>query len=279
MHLSLVILNICQPEGYAVWCLAFYVLICNKISFMSLTNNNGVSVFILLLFILQYVFETYHYLHQGGYVIVIVCLCVSSFAQKLLNGFAWNFREGWQWANKQWLNFGCDPVTDPGKMCLGGGMHCPSASSYQMLLNCDWGVVSDKTKYTDSYRDVVVTVVRNCLALLNMLEWYLCYQAVHVGISQNMVCYMTVKVTVNMAEKYLHPTARLYWYLLARGLWDRSLLPTTLIMVVLWNRADHCIFILSFVLSFFFFFSSPNLSRHRLEVCHTSTHGVAIVRI
>jgi len=35
-----------------------------------------------------------------------------------------------------------------------------------------------------------------------------------------------------------------------------------------------------FVLSFFFlFFSSPNLSRCRLDVCHTSTHGVALVRI
>jgi len=43
---------------------------------MSLTNNKGVSVFILLLFILQYVFETYHYLHQAGYVIVVVCLSV-----------------------------------------------------------------------------------------------------------------------------------------------------------------------------------------------------------
>jgi len=30
---------------------------------------------------------------------------------------------------------------------------------------------------------------------------------------------------------------------------------------------------------FLFFFSSPNLSRHRLDVCHTSTHGVALVRI
>jgi len=30
-----------------------------------------------------------------------------------------------------------------------------------------------------------------------------------------------------------------------------------------------------FVLSF----SSPNLSRRRLDVCHTSTHGVALVRI
>ena len=29
----------------------------------------------------------------------------------------------------------------------------------------------------------------------------------------------------------------------------------------------------------YFFFSSPNLSRCRLDVCHTSTHGVALVRI
>ena len=28
---------------------------------------------------------------------------------------------------------------------------------------------------------------------------------------------------------------------------------------------------------FFFFFSSPNLSGHRLDVCHTSSHGVALV--
>ena len=49
------------------------------------------------------------------------------------------------------------------------------------------------------------------------------------------------------------------------------------IMVALWNRADHYIFIRSFVLSILF--SSPNLSRARLDVCHTSTHGVALVRI
>jgi len=33
------------------------------------------------------------------------------------------------------------------------------------------------------------------------------------------------------------------------------------------------------VSSIFFFFSLPNLSRRRLHVCHTSTHGVALVRI
>ena len=38
------------------------------------------------------------------------------------------------------------------------------------------------------------------------------------------------------------------------------------------------IFILSFVL-LSFFLSSPNLSGRRLDVCHTSTHGVALVQI
>jgi len=41
-----------------------------------------------------------------------------------------------------------------------------------------------------------------------------------------------------------------------------------------------CIFILwFFFLSSFFFFSSPNLSSRRLDVDHTSTHGVALVYI
>jgi len=50
----------------------------------------------------------------------------------------------------------------------------------------------------------------------------------------------------------------------------------TLIMVALRNRADHYIFML-FLLSFFI--SSSNLSGQRLDVYHTSTHGVALVRI
>ena len=51
---------------------------------------------------------------------------------------------------------------------------------------------------------------------------------------------------------------------------------STFAMVALRNRADHYIFILSFVL--LSFFSSPNLSRRRVGVCHTCTHGVALVR-
>jgi len=51
-------------------------------------------------------------------------------------------------------------------------------------------------------------------------------------------------------------------------------------MAALCNRAGHYIFALSFLSSFFFFFlffSSPNRSGRRLDVYHTSTHGVALV--
>ena len=50
------------------------------------------------------------------------------------------------------------------------------------------------------------------------------------------------------------------------------------IMVALWNRADHYIFMLWF-LSIFYLFSSHNLSGRTLDVYHTSTHGVALVQI
>jgi len=45
-------------------------------------------------------------------------------------------------------------------------------------------------------------------------------------------------------------------------------------MVALCNRETIYIFMLSS-----FFISSPNLSGQRLDVYHTSTHGVALVRI
>jgi len=50
-----------------------------------------------------------------------------------------------------------------------------------------------------------------------------------------------------------------------------------IIMPALCNRVGHCIFALWFLLSFFF--PSPNLSGWRLDVYHTSTHGVALVQI
>ena len=38
------------------------------------------------------------------------------------------FREGWQWTNHP------DSYRDTGKMCLGGGMYCPSASRFNLLV-------------------------------------------------------------------------------------------------------------------------------------------------
>jgi len=53
-----------------------------------------------------------------------------------------------------------------------------------------------------------------------------------------------------------------------------------LIMAALCNRGAIIILPCDFYLSSSsFFFSSPNLSGHRLDLYHTSTHGVALVRI
>jgi len=51
------------------------------------------------------------------------------------------------------------------------------------------------------------------------------------------------------------------------NLWSPYVIGQTIYIFMLW-------FVLLLLL-----FSSPNLSRRRLDVCHTSTHGVALVRI
>ena len=37
-------------------------------------------------------YKEFHDLRQGGYVFIVVCLSVSNSAQKLPNGFAYNFK-------------------------------------------------------------------------------------------------------------------------------------------------------------------------------------------
>jgi len=67
-----------------------------------------------------------------------------------------------------------------------------------------------------------------------------------------------------------------------RTLCFRLVVSSFFFMAALCNRAGHYIFALWFLLSssiFFFYLVFPNLSRRRLDVCHTSTHGVALVRI
>jgi len=53
-----------------------------------------------------------------------------------------------------------------------------------------------------------------------------------------------------------------------------------LVMVAIWNRADHYINFHA-VVSYYLLsiFSSLNLSGRTLDVYHTSTHGVVLVRI
>jgi len=50
-------------------------------------------------------------------------------------------------------------------------------------------------------------------------------------------------------------------------------------MAALGSRCGHYIFALWFLSIFYLFYSSPNLSGRRLDFYHTSTHGVAPVRI
>ena len=50
-------------------------------------------------------------------------------------------------------------------------------------------------------------------------------------------------------------------------------------MAALRSRCGHYIFALWFLLQSIFLFSSPNLSGRRVDVYHTSTHGVTLVRI
>jgi len=50
-------------------------------------------------------------------------------------------------------------------------------------------------------------------------------------------------------------------------------------MAALHSRWGHYIFVLWFLSFFLLFCSSPNLNGRTLDVYHTSTHGVALVRI
>jgi len=59
----------------------------------------------------------------------------------------------------------------------------------------------------------------------------------------------------------------------------RAIRDRCVVMAALWSRAGHYIFILWFLSIFYLLFSSPNLSGRRMDVYHTSTHDVVLVRI
>jgi len=88
--------------------------------------------------------------------------------------------------------------------------------------------------------------------------------------SQHTSCLHAVSEQTVTRHQHQHSQWHVQW-------WQHVVNDVTLVMDALCNRADHYIFILWFILSSSsFFFSSPNLSRCRLDVYHTSTHGVAL---
>jgi len=100
------------------------------------------------------------------------------------------------------------------------------------------------------------------------------------------ICYKMVAMKTTKAGTPFYQTSqftyrdwRLFDDCLCQKLliWCQCHVFVNIIMAALWNRASHytCIFMLWFVS----FFSSPTLSSRRLDVYHTSTHGVALVQI
>jgi len=82
--------------------------------------------------------------------------------------------------------------------------------------------------------------------------------------------------TLTLSHELTHSTChRLCWSIVGFFCYVHFLF-CTIIMAALRSRCGHYIFVLWLLLSFL---SSPNLSRRRLDVYHTSTHGVAVVQI
>jgi len=106
--------------------------------------------------------------------------------------------------------------------------------------------------------------------------------AITLGIGPHYSCVYFVCIFASV-RRTLHIIVNL-WYLVtvyfdAAKSCSRTVFVCVFIMAALWNRAGHYIFALWFLSIYLSFFSSPNLSRRRLDVYHISTHGVALVQI
>ena len=85
--------------------------------------------------------------------------------------------------------------------------------------------------------------------------------------------------TVNSSQESTQQSLPSVTFVFVYFIFDDS---CVLFMAALYNRGPlyFCPVVSFYLLSIFYLlFSSPNLSGHRLDVYHTSTHGVALVRI
>jgi len=73
----------------------------------------------------------------------LLFVCLFALSKNFRTNLNEIFREGWQWANGQMIKFWWrsgprkdpdrDHCRDTSKTCLGGGMHCPSISTFIVI--------------------------------------------------------------------------------------------------------------------------------------------------
>jgi len=111
-------------------------------------------------------------------------------------------------------------------------------------------------------------------AALNRGRHYVRQAAITLGIGPHSSLTLLYELPVTTVET-MHNVGRPSGWKLTRNI------ANILAMAALRSKCGNYTFILWFPISFssIFFYSSPNLSRCRLDAYHTSTYGVALVRI
>ena len=126
--------------------------------------------------------------------------------------------------------------------------------------------------FTQSARKTVSSRVRERLSDEQLLTARLLQECIMVRVETVwLVCLMLLRLVICLIlfVTCVCADCSVFLSVLSFLLWSPYVIGQTIHIFILW--------FLSFYLSIFF--SSPNLSGRRLDVYHTSTHGVALVRI
>ena len=151
-------------------------------------------------------------------------------------------------------------------------MECDIVSIRNMVSQADswfeWAL-----RWTDSVTRMLLWTLQAYCVIVDPL--------IHVGIQINSACCRKCYSDWHaISECYSYSSEQDFsWHRVLHGL---LMIAEPFVMAALRSRCGHYIFALWFLSIFYlssFFYSSPNLSGRRLDVYHTSTHGVALVRI
>jgi len=111
-------------------------------------------------------------------------------------------------------------------------------------------------------------------------RWYFCTSVTPVNTSKCSYHINSGWVSVHYAYRHWSCLFIVYWCpTWSRGTPFLPFPPLVHSLPYFWPYIFFHPVVCSSFLFFLSFFSSPNLSRRRLDVCHTYTHGVALVRI